>query len=263
MEDERVQAIHKKARDGVPDRLENSDCINAYAQMLQTGRGDVILVTEDSNLPLQKWKGVTETSPVFWYYIYDAYFTTAILRNSTETYGWMRSAFDNQRRACSETIGQIKASPQTWTVGGACRANSPVFNVICEWTIQMRGPIKYCLSEKTEPRCKIQWSIPIAALVTVLNLLKACLMFYTAFYIDEEPLMTMGDAVASFLNNEDPSTVNRCILSSKDLDNTKGRRNGHRAGHTMGQTKPSFPPAGPRQWIGRRYRWRHATSKAR
>ncbi|KAJ4373036.1 hypothetical protein N0V83_003327 [Neocucurbitaria cava] len=77
-------------------------------------------------------------------------------------------------------------------------------------------------------------------------LIKAALMFLVAFGIQTEPLVTMGDAVASFLNKNDPVTVNMCIASLKDFKKTKG--------YTAGI---------PRQWNDERYPWKDVTSKTR
>ena len=57
--------------------------------------------------------------------------------------------------------------------------------------------------------------------------------------------MTMGDAVASFLDKDDPVTRNMCIISLKDFKKSKGY------------------VAGPRQWNDTRYRWKDVTSKTR
>jgi hypothetical protein len=43
------------------------------------------------------------------------------------------------------------------------------------------------------------------------HIVKAGVMFYVAFFVRDEPLMTMGDAVASFLERPDPTSKNRCL----------------------------------------------------
>lgn len=70
-------------------------------------------------------------------------------------------------------------------------------------------------------------------------------MFYIAFGIEEDPLMNMGDAVASFLGTRDPATKNMCLASFQDFKSKKG-----------------YVP-GPRQWHNTRYRWKDVTSKTR
>jgi hypothetical protein len=70
-------------------------------------------------------------------------------------------------------------------------------------------------------------------------------MFYIAFFVRDEPLMTIGDAVASFLENEDPATKNMCLSSRADFQNRKGYQ------------------VGPRQWSNQRYCWKDVTSMSR
>ena len=69
-------------------------------------------------------------------------------------------------------------------------------------------------------------------------------MFYAAFTISGEPLITVGDAVVSFLDDPDPTTKNMCLLSVADL-------------------KKEYIRPGGRQWSHPKASWRHATSKTR
>lgn len=75
--------------------------------------------------------------------------------------------------------------------------------------------IQYCLARKTDPHCKLQISINIVAVATVCSLLKAAAMFGTLCFHPEQTLVTVGDAISSWLNNPDPATTNRCLLSQK------------------------------------------------
>jgi hypothetical protein len=69
-------------------------------------------------------------------------------------------------------------------------------------------------------------------------------MFYTAFCVNDEPLITMGDAVASFMKRADATTKDMCLLSIRDV-----RKKG--------------PEAGPREWMNLRSKWKNAVSKKR
>jgi len=70
-------------------------------------------------------------------------------------------------------------------------------------------------------------------------------MFYVAFSVHDEPLMTMGDAVASFLENEDLTTKEMCLSTQADFRNSTGYQ------------------VGPRQWTNERFRWKDVTSTSR
>lgn len=70
-------------------------------------------------------------------------------------------------------------------------------------------------------------------------------MFYVAFSVQDEPLMAMGDAVASFLENEDLTTKDMCLSTQVDFRNRTGYQ------------------VGPRQWTNERFRWKDVTSTSR
>ncbi|CAN9250055.1 unnamed protein product [Alternaria alternata] len=112
-------------------------------------------------------------------------------RNS---FDWICSGMDT-KRPCSLGIDAIRdSSAESWLMGPGAG-----------W------PVKYCLSERADPTCKLHFEPTIGIIVTILNFVKAGVMFYVAFFVGDEPLMTMGDAVASFLERPDPTSKNRCL----------------------------------------------------
>lgn len=145
-------------------------------------------------------------------------------RTSLRIYAWICPYLSDE---CSLEVDSIKSKSDSWT-------------------ISRERKVQYCLSEAAPGRCKLRIIPQIAILVVILNLAKAVIIFYTAFGIKEDPLMNMGDAVSSFLKEEDPTTRDMCLLG---LDDTR---------------KPNgiFQP-GPREWHGRTFRWKDVTSKRR
>lgn len=87
----------------------------------------------------------------------------------------------------------------------------------------------------------------IAIVVVLPNFFKGLLMFYTAFGIEEEPLITMGDAVASFLKTKNPKTADMCLTSIDEL---------------MAVKKQGFN-IGARPCKGKKYKWSDAVSGPR
>jgi hypothetical protein len=73
---------------------------------------------------------------------------------------------------------------------------------------------------------------------------KFMLMLYIAYRVPEEPIITMGDAVASFLEKSDPTTKDMCLLSIHDA-----REGGYKAI--------------PREWSNQRFRWKDVASRKR
>ncbi|PVH98173.1 hypothetical protein DM02DRAFT_596380 [Periconia macrospinosa] len=240
---EKVRDLRQKAREGRLKRLENLDCINTYAKMIQSTFGSVLLVVQDKDVPSQNPKSMQENSSVFW----DSFNYNAQGSIDMEPYKWICSSFATNRSSpdCTKNIGKVRASPVDWTVKIPCLIGQR--DDECENTgSHMKGPIQYCLAEEVEPVCRIQWSMPIAIVVVILNFFKAALIFYTAFGIKEEPLMAIGDAVTSFLESPDTTTRNMCLSSKKNIAALGGKFN-----------------AGPRRWGEENFSWRHAASRKR
>ena len=112
--------------------------------------------------------------------------------------GWMCPPGDTESGpSCSFRLGPVRKDPASWSPMGT--------------------PIKYCLSERVPEQCTVQSSLPIVSVILVLNLAKAIMMFMIAFGVKESPLMTMGDAIASFLHRPDEYTKEMCLASRSDI----------------------------------------------
>jgi hypothetical protein len=85
--------------------------------------------------------------------------------------------------------------------------------VFQEWDVQ------YCLSEQVEEHCKLQFSTTIMILVICCNFVKLICMIWIVRKRDSEPLVTLGDTIASFLDEPDQMTLNACLAGKDDLSN--------------------------------------------
>ena len=82
-----------------------------------------------------------------------------------------------------------------------------------EWQ-PFEAHIKYCMVEEVQERCRLQFSLLIATIVVVSNFIKAvCMALTLLMYRRHLPLVTLGDAIAHFLDNPDPETKGRCLFS--------------------------------------------------
>jgi hypothetical protein len=138
---------------------------------------------------------------------------------------------------CSNFIDYIQSASDDWKVGSP---DDYVFFASPTY------PIDYCLSEKSDPSCKVQFILAIAIVVTILNFFKVILIFYTALGTKENPLLTMGDAVASFLEQKDETTKGMCLLSVRDV-----------------KAHDQYFLAGPQAWNGGQRRFKDVTSRTR
>ncbi|KAF2683140.1 hypothetical protein K458DRAFT_390412 [Lentithecium fluviatile CBS 122367] len=210
-----VRRMWEKARDNTLDNLTNIECIEQYAVMLQSKRRNVLLVGSDDKFPPANESGSGGSRVYAIDYV--SANNAALPEHAPYMFNWicsMPNNFDSYgRERCLDKLDDVKSASDSWTV---------LF------------PVDYCLSERTG-HCKLQYMPSITILVTVLNLFKAVLIFYTAFGIAEEPLMTMGDAVASFLKKEDLTTKGMCLLSMREVKKSRhyfsvGARSGRQIG---------------------------------
>ncbi|KAJ8109018.1 hypothetical protein OPT61_g7764 [Boeremia exigua] len=219
-----------KLQSGLLDRLEPAECLNAYGVTVQSTRRSlfVIVTANENDSPepqsLPFYKNTNTNVLTSWYS--DASRGLQHYGNTGEgPIRWLCSGITIERpaRRCLDRFGELSNSTQPWTIGGR--------------------RVDYCLSEKAEPRCRLHFSPLIAIIVTALNFFKALLMFYVVYSLEDNPLMTMGDAVASFLDKRDATTEYVGLISIRDA------KRGYSAGATT--------------WEDPRRRWKDATSKSR
>lgn len=169
-------------------RLDNRECIRAYVSPIVSSRADVLLVSSALMLtasfdspqlsitdPLHEcFVGVTPNFP-----------NTG---GSSSVYDWM-------------------CEPSATT--NTCDLNQVVANA--STALFEECDVQYCLSQEMGEHCKLQFSAAIMIIVIVCNLIKTICMACIVWRQDSEPLVTFGDAVASFLNKPDSSTKGNCL----------------------------------------------------
>ncbi|CUS15480.1 unnamed protein product, partial [Tuber aestivum] len=101
---------------------------------------------------------------------------------------------------------------------GECDPNELVKNLKDGylWRIKLRSvkdevEISGCISEMTDENCTVQFTLQIMIVVICCNFVKACCMIMAVVRTREPTLVTLGDAVDSFLRVPDPTTVGMCF----------------------------------------------------
>lgn len=105
----------------------------------------------------------------------------------------------------------------------------------CRWSISNRN-IKYCLSEPIAAKCTLNFHIPVMIYVVVANALKLLCMISTILNTGEDPLVTIGDSISSFLVHPDPYTQGKCTASVFTFHERESQGK-------------------PKEWDTSRYRW--------
>ncbi|KAK3709242.1 hypothetical protein LTR37_010980 [Vermiconidia calcicola] len=167
-------------------RLEPEECTVKYGVQHLSGRSDLLLITGDHG--------------------------QAHAANNTEYY----------TRYGGTDWGTIHGGlPFQWICGryltmATCDIQSVKQNA-SKWTLEGRK-IHYCLSQLEKRRhCKLQFSLGILAAVIAMNFSKCASLFYTYWVERHQPLVTVGDALARFLDNPDELTKGRCLMSRFDV----------------------------------------------
>jgi hypothetical protein len=80
-------------------------------------------------------------------------------------------------------------------------------------------PVSYCLSEQTSGSCSVNFSTDLAIVVIICNLVKLLTELYILSHGGLDKAITcVGDAIASFLREEDTQTRNLCLLAINEID---------------------------------------------
>jgi hypothetical protein len=211
--------------------LENRDCITQYSSSIQTFRRNLLLIIDEATpdhpekeMPSKMYGRVS--------------FSASDINDATaraDAYDWI---CDKESKNINEKDG--------WCL----RKQESILNDANDWTLN-NCTVRYCLSEVASSQCKLHLLLSVGWLVTSLNMLKAMLMLYITFRVKKEPLMTMGDAVASFMEQNDPTTRKMGTATRNEV-----------------KIHNRWDPMGPREWKPRKwklvsYKWYDTTSKTR
>ena len=96
--------------------------------------------------------------------------------------------------------------------------------------------MEYCLSQPVQERCTVQLSLMIMAVVILCNAVKLSCMILLLWQQKSAPLVTIGDAIESFMLDRDTITQGMCWANKKTFISQKW--------------EPSAKP-----WLRQRYRW--------
>ncbi|KAG2417837.1 hypothetical protein HFD88_000936 [Aspergillus terreus] len=180
--------------------LSNRDCINTYAADVRTKYGSLLLVADDFN---------------------STYYDFALIgpwNDAHDPYNWMCTALEAS--PCSRMIHRV--NPDNWTIREEFVewVGERIFDPTTQ-TYPVIGPItfrvRYCLAETVPERCTVEYSLPLVIIVVLVNLIKAATLWATTASIADSPILTMGDAIATFLRSPDATTHGKSLLSRENV----------------------------------------------
>ncbi|KAH7122675.1 hypothetical protein B0J11DRAFT_437302 [Dendryphion nanum] len=178
--------------------LTTEDCFREYDLQYMSKFGNLILVQDEvtwRNPKSWAWDGGRNK----WIkYDFDLYFPYQPHVLPFEAYA--EYVPSNAWRCAEDKDSQCKPS-QAWTIPHNRTLWAPFGDTV-----------KYCMAEEVNEVCKLQFSFPIAIAVITANFIKVLCMAITLFrYRNHIGLVTLGDAIASFLDTPDPHTKGKCL----------------------------------------------------
>ncbi|KAJ6007877.1 hypothetical protein N7540_011853 [Penicillium herquei] len=75
---------------------------------------------------------------------------------------------------------------------------------------------KGCMFKEATEKCQLSFSPPISLIVLSCSIIKLACMVLATWHKREEPLLTIGDSIASFLSEPDPTTKGQCLMPRPD-----------------------------------------------
>ena len=180
-----VETIAHALQDGQSSlqKLANKDCIGTYAAEFVSSHANVLAVASNPNGDPRLDPNRDEDSILQVWWSPD--------QGTSDDFPW----FCGDKPCDTKMI----AEAATWKLVG--------------WNVH------YCLSQVVEEHCKVQFSGAIMVVVLVCNLCKMIVMGYIALERPSEPLVTVGDAIASFLNQPDVTTIGNCMAGKDQFEN--------------------------------------------
>ena len=110
-----------------------------------------------------------------------------------------------------------------WQAGYLCNPSNQMSYVASghPWLVELttvKVSISGCKSERTGEKCKVQFSLEIMIVVICCNFVKACCMIMAVIRAREPTIVTLGDAVGSFLRIPDQTTIGMCFADRQFIE---------------------------------------------
>ncbi|KAI9801518.1 MAG: hypothetical protein M1833_002750 [Piccolia ochrophora] len=193
-------------------KLDNAACIAAYSNPLQSRRGSVLLAGDyNGSEPGVPFQTLHKFYPL-----------------RSNPLAWL----------CGDSSPNTKPHPDVCNV--TLVAERPD-----EWVVDGER-VHYCLSLPREERCRLRYSLSIMVVVLLCNMVKVAAMILTVSSLNAPSLVTLGDAIASFLTHPDLSTSGLCTSQRSSFKNSEWSR---------------IPKA--KAWDSRSHRWGKSASRRR
>jgi hypothetical protein len=175
------------------ERLDQSSCVSEYGVDYLSSRRHAVVVVSDSSSP------------------------DPILGILDWTYGQSQNSW-----VCGTSLGDNMTLLPLPISDFDCSISVALSNDSWYMADQL---VEYCLSEPVTDLCRLQFAVPIMVVVLSCNLVKLLCMLFTVWRCNEFSMVTLGDAVSSFLETPDPYTDGMCTVTKKEIESGEWTRN--------------------------------------
>ena len=189
----KTSTLQKIQQDAVKHtRLSNTECISAYSTFFLSTRRNLVLVTNSpssANGSLLAYGSFSHQSDSFPWICYTYPYYTDI------------------QFMCPNAIPKTLANADDW-------------QPLRTYGNNLTPRVQFCLSETVPEACSLQFSFVIILIVIICNMGRSLIMTFAMFKMTWQPLITVGDGIASFLVEPEKATKNACPLTAnkgKDL----------------------------------------------
>ena len=198
-----ISKIQRNA--GSYEHLETDDCVSAYDKPYITDRKHVLLVSENDTVQTRQWRWNDFFNP-----------RPPVLAPITGLPRGSILAID----LTAAPGPKSQYNPHPWLCDfpesfPLCFAR---IGVGSQKEMRLHGRIiTHCLSEKVQETCNLEVNLDILAIISLIIFGKTIIIIFILLTIPGTPLLTLGDAITSFLANEDYSTKSSCVRSRSDI----------------------------------------------
>jgi hypothetical protein len=175
-------------------RMEPLQCMRNYSSGFMQDYGDVVVISTRSDAD----------SPVLYTRFPEKSVTVDKEDSNPDPYHWIckdiitSDTLGKDDRCSIEMATQQFDSTRNWTVYG--------------------NTVDYCLARAIPDTCELQFNGYLMLGVVVFGVIKTAVIAYLLFARSSGTVLrTLGDAVASYLKEEDEITKNMCLVSSKQI----------------------------------------------
>lgn len=194
-------------------RLDNNICVQEYAEDFVTRYRNVVAVVTNSS-------EITPTGSSILNVAYNELPPPENFDKNFDSFAWICDDPQTPNMTdthtlnsagivpCSNMAGKLQVFANTWWRSGGY-------------------DIAYCLAEELVPDCHLHFSPHLMGPVVLMNIIKCLIAFYVAYRMTGTPLVTIGDAIESFIKTPDASTRGMCLATAQEMAHQFSRATNH------------------------------------